>query len=224
MTNLGAQEKKKKSQPLSHLFNLILIPEGGSWLSQSLLSDSTLTRCFQFPRTLKLCANNHLVLEKEYSNSANHHQAWESTWIPWFQSNHLSLPLQCIQLRGCKWTAAQLRHRWRDWGLIPEWKVKSYSRRPGAQLKTLVLGKNRRYRTAVQHRVLTVWPYCKSSSFCVTTNWAFLFFTTRFPSNLDKTSALAREDNSNTLGIHELTVMLPLITGNSASSYFQQSL
>lgn len=160
-----------------------------------------------------------------YSNSANCHQPRESRWIPWFQSNHLPLPLHYVQLRGCKWTAAQLRYMERDWGLISEWRVKSYSRRPGAQLKnTLALGKTRHYYTAVQRRALTVWQYCKSSTFCVTTNWAFLFFTTRFPSNLDKVSALARQVNSKTLGIHVITAMLLLIIGNSVSSYLQQSL
>lgn len=70
MTNLGAHEKTQQS--LSHVFDLILIPEGGSWLFQSPLSDSKITECLQLPRILKLCANNHLVPE-EYSNSANHH-------------------------------------------------------------------------------------------------------------------------------------------------------
>lgn len=86
---------------------------------------------------------------------------------------------------------------WGDWGLILEWRVKPYSWRVRAQLKTpLAPGKTSHYYMAVPHSVLTVWPYCKSSIFCVTTNWAFLFFTTTFPSNLDKASALTRQQEN----------------------------
>lgn len=39
-------------------------------------------------------------------------------------------------------------------------------------------------------RTLTAKPYCRNRSFWVITNWAFLFFITRFPNSLERTSGL----------------------------------
>lgn len=123
MTNLGAQEKSQQS--LSHIFDLILIPEGGSWLFQSPLSDSKITKCLQLPRILKLCANNHLVPEEPVLITIHPERAHESHDFKATVHHSLSVTLHC------KWTAAQM---WGDWRLILERSVKPHSGR--AQLET----------------------------------------------------------------------------------------